>query len=109
SDWARKISCTPQGCAIFGHTIKSFGETTDYFAMMESPQGEILWARTYGGTHRDQLRAASAAADGYLMAGSSQSLFFTALKVINPNRPPRPFLLRIDEAGNPRWAATFDS
>lgn len=109
-DWARKIICTQRGCALFGYTIKSFDESTDYFIAMESPQGKIFSARTYGGTHRDVLNDAALASDGgYLLVGHSQSLFFTALKVISPSRPARPFLLRTDEAGNGRWAATFDS
>lgn len=106
---ARTIVCTTQRCAIFGDTHKSFGETTDFLAIVESPPGKIAWAKTYGGTNRDELRTAAAAADGgFLMIGKSESLFFTALKVLNPNRPARPFIVRIDSSGNPRWAATVE-
>lgn len=109
-DWARNIICSPRGCALFGYTIKSFDESTDYLILLESPQGKIVSARTYGGTHRDVMHKAAPASDGgYLLVGRSESLFFTALKVFSPSRPARPFLLRIDEGGTGRWAVTFDS
>ncbi len=45
---------------------------------------------------------------GYLLLGSSQSLFFTALKVFNPSKPPRPFTVKINSSGDPQWASTVD-
>jgi len=109
-DFGNKIICKEDGsCALFGHSFKSFGETTDYFAAIISPDHQLLWARTYGGTNKDVLRTAIATSDGgYLLLGSSQSLFFTGLKVISPSRPERPFLLKIDGSGIPQWAVTID-
>lgn len=101
-DAADTILCAQDGsCAIFGTTHKSFGETTDYFAAMQSPEKSLLWARTYGGTHLDELKTTIATADsGYLMLGESYSLFFTPLKAINPSRPvARPLLIKIDASG----------
>ncbi|MBM4134430.1 MAG: hypothetical protein FJ245_11740 [Nitrospira sp.] len=110
-DWARTVICKKDGsCAIFGYGIKSWGESTDYFAAMESPAQQLLWARSYGGTNKDVLSTATTSPNGgYLLIGTSESLFFTAMKVIGPNRPPRPFVLNIDAAGNPLWAETVDS
>src|SRR5437867_11347901 len=92
NDWGNTILCQSDGaCALFGYGIKSFGESTDLFAAMQSPQGKWLWANTYGGTHKDELRTAIKTSDGgYLLVGMSQSLFFTGLKVFGPSRPARP-------------------
>lgn len=110
-DWARTVLCpTDNWCALFGFGNKSFTESTDFFVVVEGHANAPSWAQTYGGTHRDTLRtAALASGGGYLLVGTSQSLFFTALKVISPSRPPRPFVVNIDAAGAPRWALTFDS
>jgi hypothetical protein len=109
ADWARRIRCGAETCAIFGHTIKSFGSSTDFLAMVETAEQRLRWARTYGGTHREELADVAPAADaGYLLVGASQSLFFTGLKALSPSRPPRPLMLRIDGAGVPQWARTLD-
>jgi outer membrane protein assembly factor BamB len=110
NDWARKVICSAEGpCAIFGYEIKSFTESTDFLMAMESKNHQLLWGKTFGGTHKDELRSAFVTSDGgYLLWGNSQSLFFTAMKVISPNRPPRPFLVKVDKSGTVQWAETIE-
>ena len=109
-DLARKVICSSDGrCALFGYGIKSFTESTDFLMAMEAEDHKLLWGKTYGGTHKDELRTAIATLDGgYLLFGESQSLFFTPLKVISPNRPPRPFIVKVDSSGNIQWAETIE-
>ncbi len=109
-DWGSKIDFLDGGVvAVFGSTHKSFGESTDYLAVIAGPEGKLIWAKTYGGTHLDNMDTAITTLDGgYLMVGSSQSLFFTPLKVVSPHRPPRPFLVKIDSSGTVQWALTIN-
>jgi hypothetical protein len=106
-DWAQDIFCSPDGSYIlFGQTHKSFGESTDFLAVRVSSDHRIIWAKTYGGPHKDSLeRAISTLDGGYLMLGSSQSLFFTPLP---GNKLARPFLVKISQHGAPQWAITLD-
>lgn len=109
SDWGRRIRCSGDTCAIFGQTNTSFGESTDLIVMVEAAEHRLRWARTYGGTHRDELADAAPAADGgYLLIGSSQSFFVTAPKTMSPSRPPRPLLVKVDAMGTAQWARTLD-
>lgn len=109
-DDSRNSICDAQGaCTLYGYTNKSFGDSTDYLIIHLMPSGAPDWARTYGGTNRDDLRYAVPANDkGALLVGMSQSLFYTSLKIFSPNKPPRPFLLRVDAQGNAQWAMTMD-
>lgn len=109
-DDSRSVVCDPHGgCTLYGYTDKSFGDSTDLMAVHLTPLGVPDWARTYGGTNRDELRYAVKAGDGgALLVGMTSSLFYTSLKVFSPSRPPRPFLVRIDKDGNVQWSMTID-
>jgi len=107
ADWAEKIICSQDSSYIlFGETIKSFGESTDFLAVKVSSDHKILWAKTYGGPHKDLLHDVIPTIDrGYLMLGSSQSLFFTPLP---GNKAARPFLVKTTRSGDPQWAITLE-
>jgi hypothetical protein len=109
-DDSRSVNCDPQGaCTVYGYTIKSFGDSTDFLAVHLTPAGAPDWVRTYGGTNRDDLLSAVTTNDGgALLVGMSSSLFYTALKVFSPSRPPRPLLVRVDKSGGLQWAMTID-
>jgi hypothetical protein len=109
NDWVREIVCDGDGCALFGFTMGGGGGAMDFLAVAEAPDGTVRWAKTYGGTYRNMLRTAVRAGDGgYLLVGTSESRFTTSLKAMVPNRPARPLIVKIDGAGEPRWAETFD-
>ena len=107
ADWAENIICSQDGSHIlFGETIKSFGESTDFLVVKVSFDHRIIWARTYGGPHKDSLWDVISTLDGgHLMLGSSQSLFFTLLP---GHKSERPFLVKISQSGDPQWAITLD-
>lgn len=110
ADWARTAICSRQGaCTLYGYSIKSFGDSTDYLAIRLAPDGSPLWAKTYGGTNKDQLDGAIETQDGgALLYGWSQSLFFTPLKVFSPSSTPRPFIVKIDAEGKLEWARLLE-
>lgn len=72
-----RVSCDADGtCNLFGTTIKSFGESTDYLMIRLDSNMTPLWARTFGGTNKEELQGVIAGRDGgYLLFGPSQSLF----------------------------------
>lgn len=109
TDWARKIICRRDGaCMFFGGTRGSFGPTMDFLAMGEIPEERFQWARTYGGSHEDELDGAAALPDGAVMYGQSASAFGASGLAV-PGVPPRPLLVRIDGTGAPLWARTLDA
>lgn len=105
-DRGRKLDCDSAGnCTLFGSTFKSFGESTDIFVIRLNPNHTPEWARTYGGTNKDTLQDVVASRDGgYLLFGSSQSLFITPLKVLSPHRVPRPLIVKLSHGGDVEWA-----
>lgn len=109
-DDSRNAKCDSLGaCWLFGYTNKSFGDSTDFLVVHVAPSGKPDWARTYGGTHRDVMRYATTTNDhGALLVGMTESLFYTALKVISPHKPPRPLIVRIDDKGDVEWALAMD-
>ena len=94
---------------VYGYTFKSFGESTDFLAVAQKPDGSLTWASIYGGTNLDELKSAIRTKDGgSLMVGDSQSLFFTPLKVMSPNKPARALAIKIDHEGVVQWAISLD-
>ena len=110
-DWGSAIASRDDGSyALFGYTWKSFGESTDLFVASYGPDDELLWANTYGGTHKEYLDCGILTRDGgYLLSGSSQSLFFTAMKVFSPDRQSRPIVIKLNSLGAVEWAMTIDN
>jgi len=109
-DYGRDVTCdADDSCTLFGYTLKSFGESTDFLAVHLDASGAVTWARTYGGTNRDELwRVIKTQDQGHLLMGWSESLFFTPLKFYSPHRSRRPFILKLDEDGRMQWAKTLE-
>lgn len=108
-DFLRDIACGKSGCFLYGRTDRSFTSEEDFLVIRASPSGTAEWARAYGGTSHDQLRAAVPTRDGgALLVGESSSLFYTMMKVFSPHKWPRPLLIRIDDKGTIQWAATVE-
>ena len=102
-DYVLAMDCDDNGSfTLYGQTIKSFGESTDFMVVKTSPELDIQWAKTYGGRNKDTLYRASRTLDGgYLLLGKSKSLFYTPLP---GERPQRPFIIKLAGAGNPQWS-----
>lgn len=110
-DWGRTIIRDDDGgYKIFGYTHKSFGESTDFFVSAYASNGGLRWAKTYGGTHKEiPIKAIHVKDNGCVLIGTSQSMFFTAMKVFAPYYDPRPIIIKIDSEGAIDWAFTMDS
>lgn len=109
-DWGNAIVSRDDGSyTVMGRTHKSFGESTDLFVASFGPDDALRWTSTYGGTHKESLNCGIPTSDGgYLLGGSSQSMFFTAMKVFSPSYPPRPIAVKLDAAGAVAWAMTIN-
>lgn len=110
-DWGKSIVRDDNGdYKVFGHTHKSFGESTDFFVSAYTYDDNLKWAKTYGGTHKEMpIKAIHVKDSGCILIGTSQSMFFTAMKVFAPYYDPRPIIIKIDSEGAVDWAFTIDS
>ena len=83
-----------------------FRGDTDAVMIRITPNGELLWARTYGGSNEDiAFSVTEGPAGGYILAGSTRS--------VDGNFPGRnntssdAFLILTDFNGQPAWAQAF--
>ncbi len=75
--------------------------SADFYAARFDADGELAWARTYGGAGGDEAYAAVATSDGgFLLVGQTESfgVSFTAA-----------WALKIDAAGDVEWQRLFDT
>jgi hypothetical protein len=98
---------------IVGYTQSNSGNfsgqlrgNTDAVMIRITPQGNLIWARTYGGSNEDIAYAVTEGpAGGYILAGSTRS--------VDGNFPGRnntssdAFLILTDFNGQPAWAQAF--
>jgi hypothetical protein len=86
------------GYVVVGLT-KSFGAgEEDVYLVKASPQGEIVWSRTFGGDARDYGWSIQILADGILVAGSTESLGHGGFDC---------YLIKTDGEGERVWSTTF--
>lgn len=83
-----------------------FRGDTDAIMIRITPDGNLLWARTYGGSNEDiAFSVTEGPAGGYILAGSTRS--------VDGNFPGRnntssdAFLILTDFNGQPAWAQAF--
>lgn len=109
-DFARSIICDEgAACSLFGYSYGSFGGSPDFLVLHFGSNSNSSWAETFGGTNTDLLFGAIRTRDGgYFTSGSSQSMFFTFLKVFRPHYPPRPFYAKLDSNGKLQWAGNIE-
>ena len=68
------VSLTQDGGYIAVGVTKSFGEgEEDVYLVKTDAQGEVLWSQTYGGPEPDFGWSVHEAADGYILAGFTES------------------------------------
>ncbi len=78
---------------------------TDLFLIKVRPNGELLWARKYGGSGNDVAHAIiQAPGNGYFVAGSTESSDLTFFIKDNTSRDA--FVILTDLNGEPIWART---
>lgn len=110
TDFARSLVCGKDDtCTLFGFTNGSFDNTTDFLLAHLSLNSDLAWAEIFGGTNQDMLYDTLPSSDGgYLTLGSSESMFFTDLKIFNTHRDPRPIYVKVDASGKPTWAGNVE-
>jgi hypothetical protein len=87
------------GYIVAGYTYSFGAGYYDIFLIKTDASGNIIWAKTYGGTSRDEAYSVQQTSDGgYIVAGWTTS-FGADLKDI--------FLIKTDANGNIQWAKTY--
>jgi uncharacterized delta-60 repeat protein len=91
---------TSDGGYIVGGYTFSFGAGSyDFFLMKTDANGNIIWAKTYGGTNDDWAYSVQQTSDGgYIVAGYTNSFGAGSWDI---------FLVKTDANGNLQWAKTY--
>jgi len=99
-DVAYPVQQTSDGGYIVAGFTGSFGAgSADIFLIKTDANGNIQWAKTYGGTYDDVAYSVQQTSDGgYIVAGETRS-FGAGYRDI--------FLIKTDASGNLQWAKTY--
>jgi hypothetical protein len=99
-DIARSVQQTSDGGYILAGETNSFGVGgRDIFLIKTDANGNVSWAKTYGGTGYDTARSVRQTSDGgYIVAGYTNSFGAGGRDI---------FLIKTDANGNVSWAKTY--
>jgi hypothetical protein len=99
-DWASSVQQTSDGGYILAGRTRSFGAgNLDVFLIKTDADGNIIWAKTYGGTGDDLAYSVQQTSDGgYIVAGETRSFGAGNNDV---------FLIKTDANGDVQWAKTY--
>jgi len=99
-EYARSVQQTSDGGYIVAGYTASFGAGNgDFFLIKTDANGNIQWAKTYGGTSYDLATSVRQTSDGgYIVAGSTESFGAGGRDI---------FLIKTDANGNIIWAKTY--
>ena len=99
-NWAYSVQQTSDGGYIVAGETWSFGAGGwDIFLINTDANGNIIWAKTYGGTDWDKASSVQQTSDGgYIVAGWTESFGAGWADI---------FLIKTDTNGNIIWAKTY--
>jgi hypothetical protein len=99
-DWAYSVQQTSDGGYILAGYTGSFGAgLNDIFLIKTDANGNVQWAKTYGGTNHDSAYSVQQTSDGgYIVAGLTRSFGAVGDDI---------FLIKTDAKGNIQWAKTY--
>jgi hypothetical protein len=99
-DYAYSVQQTSDGGYIVAGSTASFGAGGyDIFLIKTDANGNIIWAKTYGGANFDYAYSVRQTSDGgYILAGYTNSFGAGWYDI---------FLIKTDANGNMQWAKTF--
>ncbi|MBI3500342.1 MAG: T9SS type A sorting domain-containing protein [Bacteroidetes bacterium] len=90
-------------------TLTNAGNGSDMFIVKYAPNGNVLWAKSAGGTNNDEGLSCSTDASGNIIATGyfgSSSITFGTTTLINDTTSgvPDMFIVKYDSSGNVLWA-----
>jgi uncharacterized delta-60 repeat protein len=98
-DRASSVQQTSDGGYIVAGYTNSFGVGGDILLIKTDANGNIIWAKTYGGTSWDEAFTVQQTSDGgYIVAGYTSSFGAGSWDI---------FLVKTDANGNVQWAKTY--
>jgi hypothetical protein len=99
-DGASSVQQTSDGGYIVAGHTSSFGAGYyDIFLIKTDANGNVIWAKTYGGTYSDYASSVQQTSDGgYIVAGTTRSFSAYWYNI---------FLIKTDANGNVQWAKTY--
>jgi hypothetical protein len=87
------------GYIVAGHTYSFGAGDFDIFLIKTDANGNLQWAKTYGGTYWDDARSVQQTSDGgYIVVGLTNSFGAGGGDI---------FLIKTDASGNVQWAKTY--
>jgi hypothetical protein len=100
NEYAFSVQQTSDGGYIVAGRTNSFGAgSTDILLIKTDANGNIIWAKTYGGTNTDSALTVQQTSDGgYIMVGITYSFGAGGRDI---------FLIKTDASGNVQWAKTY--